>query len=97
MSTTPPEIAPSHVVVDGHDGFTWAQDEAGQPFTIEAARDLAARWNARMKPEHARFRVYALTLVDVPDPAADQERQAWESAARLARYARGDVRYRLQG
>jgi hypothetical protein len=59
-----PGKAPAAVLVDGHDGFTWAQDETGQPFTIEAARELAGRWNARMKPEHARFRVYALTLAD---------------------------------
>ena len=55
------------VLVDGHDGFTWAQDETGEPFTTESARELAERWNARMKPQHQRFRVYALVPVE-PQP-----------------------------
>jgi hypothetical protein len=79
---------PGAVLVDGHDGFTWAQDEHGQPFTLETAGEMAARWNARMKPEHQRFRVFALVPAGAPselgrmfDVAQDDELGTLEDLA----------------
>lgn len=59
--TVTPLAQPLAVLVDGHDGFTWAHDETGQLLTADTARDLAERWNARCEPEHARFQVFTLT------------------------------------
>lgn len=64
--TTTADTLPGAVIVDGHDGHTWAQDEAGHPFTLATARELAARFNERSKPEHARFRVFTLTPAGNP-------------------------------
>lgn len=61
---------PGAVLVDGHDSYTWAHDEHGQPFTVQTASELAERWNARCKPEHARFRVFELVPAGTVTAAA---------------------------
>lgn len=89
-----PDTTPGAVIVDGYDGHTWHQDEAGHLLAVDAAVELAARFNDRCKPEHARFRVFRLVPAGAgPEPAArllaelfanasgDQEVYAIEDAA----------------
>jgi len=40
----------SHVVVDGHDGYTFWRGSDGQLFTFETAKAFAEQRNAEMKP-----------------------------------------------
>ena len=63
MSTTPPQIAPTHIVVDGRDGYTFRSDETGELFGENRAREFAAKRNAGLQPEHQSYRLYALIAV----------------------------------
>lgn len=92
MTTTAGNAA-THVVVDERDGYTFWRDHAGVLFDGEAARGFASARNAGMKPEHARYRVFALVAEDAGPwqaggplaalftAATDEEVPAVESAA----------------
>lgn len=50
----------SHVVVDTHDGYTFAKGADGELFDAETAAAFADQRNAEMKPEHQLYEVFAL-------------------------------------
>lgn len=64
----------SHVVVDGHDGYTFWAGADGKLFDAGTAAAFADQRNAEMKPEHRLYRVFA--LVD-PDQAAHAVRHGY--------------------
>jgi hypothetical protein len=59
-TVTPPGRRATHVVVDGHDGYTFWQGAGGQLFDQAAAEAFAEQRNAEMKPEHRAYQVLAL-------------------------------------
>ena len=63
---TTPDRHATHVVVDGHDGWTFWKDADGSLFTGQTAAAFAGQRNAEMKPEHRAYRVFALTP-DIPE------------------------------
>jgi hypothetical protein len=50
----------THVVVDGHDGYTFCKGADGYLFTEATATAFADARNAEMKPEHRAYQVFAL-------------------------------------
>lgn len=77
----PAAVVPGAVVVDTRDGFTWAKDSAGQPFTPAAAREMAAKFNGEMQPEHRTFKVYRL-VADFPDTDCPGTGGPWGATGR---------------
>jgi hypothetical protein len=53
-------IYPTHVVVDTRDGFTWARDGDGTPFTEGTARAFTAQRNAELAEPGRTYRTFAL-------------------------------------
>ena len=78
----------SHVVVDGHDGYTFWRDADGELFDAGAAMAFANQRNAEMKPEHRSYQVF--TLADPGYAAAT----AGAMNAKAASYAADARRYR---
>lgn len=56
----PVPVAPTHVVVDVSDGYTYSRDRANRPFTLETATAFADERNGMSKPHARTYRVYAL-------------------------------------
>jgi hypothetical protein len=61
VTITREPVRASHVVVDGHDGYTFWAGADGALFTEQTAAAFAAGRNAEMKPEHRLYQVFALT------------------------------------
>lgn len=59
----PAPVAPTHVVVDTQDGYTYSADVKG-PFTLETATAFADFRNSVSRA--STYRVFALTAVDTP-------------------------------
>lgn len=70
----------SHVVVDGHDGYTFWAGADRQLFTAESAAAFAADRNAEMKPEHALYQVFTLAPATSPADAARRKAAAVTAA-----------------
>lgn len=52
---------PTHIVIDTTDGWTWARDRNGNPFTDETAHAWAKLLNDERKPERRTFIVAVVT------------------------------------
>lgn len=57
----------THVVVDTHDGYTFAKDQEGNLFDQASAIRFATLRNREMKPEHRKYRVYRLVSDEILD------------------------------
>jgi hypothetical protein len=66
----PPTRHATHVVVDGHDGYTFCRGSDGALFTQDTATAFAANRNAEMKPEHRAYQVFALVPPAMAEYAA---------------------------
>lgn len=60
VKNAPVPVAPTHVVVDVSDGYTYSRDAKGIPFTLETATAFADERNGMSKSHAQTYRVYAL-------------------------------------
>jgi hypothetical protein len=58
---------PTHIVIDTRDGWTWARDVDGHPFTETTATLYAALLNDNSKPEYRTYIVAVVTPVMSPE------------------------------
>ena len=56
-------MMPTHIVIDTRDGWTWARDRDGHPFTEATATTFRDLLNGDLKPERRTFIMAAVVPV----------------------------------